>query len=173
MSGKSTVQLTDEHIASMGKMPDAELAKIVGCTPWVVAYHRKKRGIPTFSEVHEQAGKRSLETRREWTAEEDALLGSDSDAAVAQHIGRTRASVAQRRIGLGIPSARRARGIAPRSTNTIHLSEEMRAALHELEPHVRQRYKDAGLPIVRVEPWQIVEIALTDLLASARSKRPL
>lgn len=171
MAGKSTVPWTDEHIALMGTMPDAELAKIVGCTPWVVAYHRKKRGVPVFSSSHERAGQKSLATRRDWTAEEDALLGSDSDTVVALHLGRTRASVAQRRAGLGIPSARRARGIAPRSTNTIRLSEEMRAVLEELEPYIRQRYNDAGLPIMRVEPWQIVEIALHELLDVERDKR--
>lgn len=42
--------------------------------------------------------------RPDWTPNEDALLGTDRDRAVAQKVGRTIAAVRQRRQALGIPA---------------------------------------------------------------------
>jgi hypothetical protein len=40
-------------------------------------------------------------TQRRWTPDEDALLGTDTDQAIANRLGRSRASVKLRRIRLG------------------------------------------------------------------------
>ena len=44
-----------------------------------------------------------------WTAEETALLGKDSDVAIAARLGITPASVRHRRVLLGIPARWRGR----------------------------------------------------------------
>ena len=51
---------------------------------------------------------------RPWAAEELALLGTDTDRAVAARIGRTESAVRQMRSKLGIPATwgRRAKGRA-------------------------------------------------------------
>jgi hypothetical protein len=40
-----------------------------------------------------------------WTAEQDALLGTDRDGLVAFRIGKTKIAVTTRRVKLGIPAA--------------------------------------------------------------------
>jgi hypothetical protein len=42
--------------------------------------------------------------RKFWTPEKDALLGTDSDCAIAKRLGVTHAAVWQRRQKLGIPA---------------------------------------------------------------------
>jgi hypothetical protein len=44
-----------------------------------------------------------------WTAKQDALLGTETDRSVAEKLGRTSASVAIRRVKLGIKSPREKR----------------------------------------------------------------
>lgn len=52
---------------------------------------------------------RDINGRRRWTSDEDALLGTDTDAHVAELLGATRKSVTNRRVRLGIPKYRRTR----------------------------------------------------------------
>jgi hypothetical protein len=63
-------------------------------------------------------------TRRPWGPEEELLLGTMSDAALARRLGRTRAAVAQRRSRVG--KVRRPRGRA--------WTPEEEALLHSLPP---------------------------------------
>lgn len=54
------------------------------------------------------AGKRPLNSvRPDWKPEEDSLLGSDFDRAIARKVGRTIAGVRQRRHNLGIAAYRK------------------------------------------------------------------
>jgi hypothetical protein len=46
---------------------------------------------------------------REWTHDEEALLGTDRDGVIAARLGRTRGAVVQRRLTLGIPPAGKGR----------------------------------------------------------------
>jgi len=41
--------------------------------------------------------------RRRWTPEEDALLGTDTDAVISSRLGRSKTAVCNRRHDLGIP----------------------------------------------------------------------
>lgn len=48
--------------------------------------------------------KRGIIVAKSWTAAELALLGTDTDAAIAERIGRTRLIVQKRRVAAGIPA---------------------------------------------------------------------
>lgn len=76
----------------MGKLPDEEVADRTGHSTCSIQTKRCKLGIyveePKF---------------KYWTPEEDALLGTDSDKAMAAKIGRTIDAVYARRLKLGIP----------------------------------------------------------------------
>ena len=69
---------------------DAEVARLIGRHPHVVAKHRRRLGIP------------ALRRRRPWTRAEDRLLGTLPDPAVGKRIGRLPSTVGHRRRKLGI-----------------------------------------------------------------------
>lgn len=192
MAGKSKFDWTAERAALLGTMPDRHLAQQLGITPVMVAYQRKQLGIKQYTapSVWHAANDRLLGTktdaalaqemgvpkhvvlhrRRElkipafgpsgwpaWPQEQVQLLGTMPDAELAQQIGRSVSAVRQQRLTLGIKAYRGYPG-------AIVITHEMRVKLDALEPLLMQRYKDAGLPIARLEPWQIVDIALTEMM---------
>ena len=190
MAGQPQFDWTRERAALLGTMPDRHLAQRLGVTPVMVAYQRKRLGIEKFappsawSDQHDHLlGTKTdaalaqelgvpkhlvLKRRRAlkipafgpsgwpaWPQEQVHLLGTMPDAELAQQIGRSVSAVRQQRLTLGIKAFRYSASIA--------ITPEMRAKLEALEPVLLQRYKDAGLPITRLEPWQIVEIAISEL----------
>jgi hypothetical protein len=80
-----------EHLALLGKMPDAEVAARTGRRENAVRVKRYKLGIPNPSGPG-------------WTAEELDLLGTAPDAEVATRIGRTEGAVTLKRCRLRIPT---------------------------------------------------------------------
>ena len=191
MAGKPKFDWTAERAALLGTMPDRHLAQQLGITATMVAYKRKQLGIKQYAapSAWSAANDRLLGTktdaalaqelgvpkhvvlnrRRElqipafgpsgwpaWPQEQVQLLGTMPDAELAQQIGRSVSAVRQQRLALGIKSCRSYPGV-------IAITPELRAKLDVLEPLLLQRYKDAGLPIARLEPWQIVEIAISEL----------
>jgi hypothetical protein len=82
-----------EHLALLGKLPDAEVAARTGRSENGVRVKRCKLGISNPSGPG-------------WTAEELALLGTAPDAEVAARVGRTEGAVTLKRCRLGIPTAR-------------------------------------------------------------------
>ena len=190
MAGKSKFHWTAESSALLGTMPDRHIAQKLGITPVMVAYQRKRLGIKQYAAPSTWAAENDhllgtktdaalakelgvakhtvLNRRRElkipafgpsgwpaWPQEQVHLLGTMPDAELAQQIGRSVSAVRQQRLTLGIKAFRYSASIA--------ITPEMRAKLEALEPVLLQRYKDAGLPITRLEPWQIVEIAISEL----------
>jgi hypothetical protein len=77
----------------LGKVPDAELARIAGVCVKTVATERLRRRIAAFA---------SHRRRYEWTPESIALLGSAIDAEVAAALGISHSAVAYKRLLLGI-----------------------------------------------------------------------
>ena len=75
-------------------MPDGQLAKVLGRPRASVRNRRLRLGIELENRV-----------RRDWTPEEDALLGRYSDSEVARRLNRTYKSVQGRRLALKIVSA--------------------------------------------------------------------
>lgn len=190
MAGKSKFHWTDESAALLGTMPDRHLAQQLGITPVIVAYQRKQLGIKQYAAPSTWAAENDhllgtktdaalaqelgmpkhlvLKRRRElkipafgpsgwpaWPQEEIKKLGTMPDAELAQQIGRSVSAVRQQRLALGIKAFRHSAAIA--------ITPELRAKLDALEPVLLQRYRDAGLPMARLEPWQIVEIAINEL----------
>lgn len=196
MAGQPQFDWTREHAALLGTMPDRHLAQRLGITPVMVAYQRKRLGIKKFappsawSDQHDHLlGTKTdaalaqelgvpkhlvLKRRRAlkipafgpsgwpaWPQEQVHLLGTMPDAELAQQIGRSVSAVRQQRLALGIK--------AFRYSASITITPEMRVKLETLEPMLLQRYKDAGLPIARLEPWQVVDVALTELMKKYES----
>ena len=196
MAGQPQFDWTREHAALLGTMPDRHLAQRLGITPVMVAYQRKRLGIKKFappsawSDQHDHLlGTKTdaalaqelgvpkhlvLKRRRAlkipafgpsgwpaWPQEQVHLLGTMPDAELAQQIGRSVSAVRQQRLALGIKAFRPSAAIA--------ITPEMRVKLEALEPVLLQRYRDAGLPMARLEVWQIVEIALTELVKKYES----
>lgn len=192
MAGKPKFDWTAERAALLGTMPDRHLAQQLGITPVMVAYQRKQLGIKQYAapsawstandhllgtKTDEALAKdlgvakhTVLNRRRElkipafgpsgwpaWPQEQIKKLGTMPDAELAQQIGRSVSAVRQQRLTLGIKAYRGYPG-------AIVITPEMRVKLEALEPLLMQRYKDAGLPIARLEPWQIVDIALTEMV---------
>ena len=190
MAGQPQFDWTREHAELLGTMPDRHLAQRLGITPVMVAYQRKRLGIKKFSPPSAWSDQHDhlLDTKTDhalakelgvpkhvvlkrrcalkipafgpsgwpaWPKEQAQLLGTMPDAELAQQIGRSVSAVRQQRLTLGIKAFRYSASIA--------ITPEMRAKLEALEPVLLQRYKDAGLPITRLEPWQIVEIAISEL----------
>ncbi|WP_148237985.1 hypothetical protein [Alicycliphilus denitrificans] len=149
----------NDHL--LGTMPDGELAAMLAVSIQTIKYHRLSQGI----ELRRRGG--------EWTEDEIKLLGTDADRVIAEKLGRSAASVTLRRLRLGIAAARRTGrlSIQPGAPQAIRISDEMRELFAELEPLLLPRYQGAGLPVDRLEPWQITEIALRELLATLRKSK--
>ncbi len=54
------------------------------------------------------------------------------------------------------------------SKNSIRLDAETLAKVVELEPLASRAMREMGLPVRRLEPWQVVEWALNQALAQAK-----
>lgn len=197
MAGKSKFHWTAESSALLGTMPDRHLAQRLGITPVMVAYQRKQLGIKQYAAPSTWAAENDqllgtktdavlakelgvakhtvLNRRRElkipafgpsgwpaWPQEQVRLLGTMPDAELAQQIGRSVSAVRQQRLALGIKACRGYPG-------AIAITPELRAKLDALEPVLLQRCRDSCLPIARLEPWQVVDIALTELVKKYES----
>ena len=103
------------------------------------------------------------------TDEIKAQLGTMPDVDIAKIHGVSRMTVRVWREKLEIPAfLGRSKKRSPR---IIVESQFVIDALKELEPIILQRYIEAGLPIDRLHTWQIIEIAVRDLLNSARREK--
>ena len=87
--------------------------------------------------------------RRPWTAEELALLGTDTDAAVARRIGRTQTAVymQRRKLGLapGIPHTRTWTKAELRLLGK-HSDAEVASRLGVSRKHVLEMRRRRGVP---------------------------
>ena len=106
-----------------------------------------------------------------WTGEELELLGTDTDAEIGRVLRRSASSVRQARLNRGIPAYRVAIGSPERRERAglIRVNDSTRDLISELEPLLLLRYQAAGLPIDRLDPWQIVEIALRELRSGMKN----
>lgn len=130
---------------------------------------REKRALARLQDTTTLGGPRGVP----WADDEIALLGTDTDRAIAARLGRSIASVKLQRDRHGIPAAfRTGKRLVPGAVpSVIRPNDTMRELLGELEPLLLLRYQSAGLPADHLEPWQIVEIALKELAAALRKER--
>lgn len=82
-----------EHTHLLGVLSDYQVAQLAGLKPATVTYHRKKLGIAAANAV-----------APDWSAEEDAKLGTMTDVELAEQIGRTADAVYLRRMRMKIPA---------------------------------------------------------------------
>lgn len=88
------VPFPPEYEAQLGVLSDKDLAKLTGRSVAYIAKCRKEKGLesPTSRRRHD------------WTEEDDALLGTDTDANIAERIGVCTTSVSLRRRIKSIPA---------------------------------------------------------------------
>ncbi len=91
---------TAREAALLGTASDAAVAAELGVSRSVVTMKRRVLGIPPFN-----SPPRELQAEP-WTAEEDALLGTISDARLAEALARSRMAVYLRRRMLGIRASK-------------------------------------------------------------------
>jgi hypothetical protein len=81
---------TQEDLALLGKVPDAEVARRTGRSIITVQQARGKRGIPNPA------------PSKAWTAEDDELVRTLPPAEAARRTGRGLQAVQRRRVKLGL-----------------------------------------------------------------------
>jgi hypothetical protein len=86
---------TPRRDAWLGRLPDAEIGRRVGCTPQSVMSRRRKLGIPACNPRNPS---------RPWTPVEEKLLGFFRDDQVARRLGRSIRAVRDRRAKYHIPA---------------------------------------------------------------------
>jgi hypothetical protein len=96
---------TPDVVARLGKEPDAAIARDLGISPRAVCNKRLRLGIPCFGRSTRPATPRPT-VRGDWTPENMARLGNETDSAIAGDLGITRQAVWSKRQQLGIPSCR-------------------------------------------------------------------
>lgn len=77
----------------LGTAPDADVASAIGRTRYDVAARRRRVKVALVPSDY----------RMEWSAEQDALLGTMSDRSLAKNLGVATPTVTRRRVALGIP----------------------------------------------------------------------
>jgi hypothetical protein len=91
--GQSRLYWSKEAMAALGKLPDAEVAKIAGCSVGTVSRKREFHGIPPFQ---------APIVPGDWDADQLALLGKIPDAKFARMVGAAAQTVRRAREHLGI-----------------------------------------------------------------------
>ena len=94
---------TAEDDKLLGLRPDAQVAMLLGVAVSAVKHRRQQLRILLPGQ------ERRATHPKPWAAEDDAMLGTVSDAQVAQRLGRTVSCVKARRVRLGTPSYRASR----------------------------------------------------------------
>lgn len=80
-------------VSLLGTMLDRELGQRYGMTQGAITRIRSKLGIPAFVQPHN------------WTQEQLARLGVDTDLAIASDIGLSKSTVSKKRTEMGIAPA--------------------------------------------------------------------
>lgn len=115
-----------------------------------------------------------------WTDETQALLGTMPDAHLARQLGCSMSYVHLQRTRLGIPAhgrratssgAAEARRAKPPKLPTLQIDQALAAKLDELAPLIAERFRALGLPVRSLEPWQVVEFCVEQVLQQARRER--
>jgi len=94
------IEWTPKMIRRLGTASDTIVAKKLGIHSSSVRYKRQLLGIPPFHPKRRHAG------THEWTPQKLALLGTMSDAEVAEELGIHKATVSTKRKQLGIAASR-------------------------------------------------------------------
>lgn len=127
-------------VERMGAVADEVLARECGVAPATIADRRRRLGIP----AHEQD-----KAAVEWTAEMDAMIGTQPDGDLANIWGVSGEAVRRRRLKLGVPAGRakvewtegRLRLLAGEADNAV-AAEKLALTVAAVKT-ARSRYKQA------------------------------
>lgn len=153
---------TADEDGRLGSESDAQIALELGRTETAVRLRRYLLNKPAHAS--------DLPQPTQWPDGFVEALGKAPDHVVADRFGVSVTTVKSQRQKLGLVAVRSGPTRPVRST-TLLLTPDHIAAINALEPLLIDRYRAAGLPLQRLESRQIVEIALNELLASARKAR--
>ncbi len=99
---------TEEDVALLGTMPDKLAAPLLGVSYDTVGARRRRLGIPPYRRPSApKPDPNRPRVKINWTPEDDALLGTMSDAEVGERLGRSEKAAFARRNRLGIHAVRR------------------------------------------------------------------
>ena len=107
--------------------------------------------------------------QRQWSPEEDAMLGTDSDGMIARKIGASPPTVRKRREKLGIPKYAN----TPTTGKRLRLlrDPEMNAKLDELKPFLAQEFTRRGVPVRSVDDQTAVLFLLDQALSAFKKAK--
>jgi hypothetical protein len=94
-----------------------------------------------------------LPRRRPWTAEETALLGTDTDRAIAERLGIPRRAVTQERVRLRIPGISQHWNAQETALLGTAPDSRLAARIGKSASAIRQRRDRLGIPAFRVVQW--------------------
>jgi hypothetical protein len=118
--GRQRGSILDRHLDIVGKLPDAEVARKVGCTPTNVSVYRKKNNIPDPPNKGEKTGRRpgrppkAVEARAEAKIEARPAVKTEAVASEAARVSRIPVVEAPRQ-----PEPTRTRVLPPSAESVI------------------------------------------------------
>ncbi len=100
-----------------------------------------------------------MREKKGWSAEDDALLGTDTDAAIAERLGRNMRTVQKRRQALGIVAHR-----AEKSHPTPYRDEKKTAKIQAM--FTPREYEEICAACERLgkKPWEMSRAGLLALI---------
>lgn len=111
-----------------------------------------------------------------WTPEQDALLGTDTDSAIAHRLGRTRMAVTLRRQRLQIPPYQQhvgdhkyASGAGSLGARTLNLDVRTAEKLDRCAFAMVADLDRRGIPVKQLHGWQVVSMLCDMYLEQTQS----
>lgn len=153
-------QWTPEADALLGTESDMSVATRLGISHMAVLTRRNKLNISALNQKIVTA---------KWTQAMDDEIGKGTDADVAKKLGLSEGQVMTRRRKLNIAR------VTPSDTNRrvtgvkVFVHSGLYEKICKLEPFFIERFLARGLPVQKLEAWQIIECAI-DLTEKTLSK---
>jgi hypothetical protein len=108
-----------------------------------------------------------LPRRRPWSAEETALLGTDTDRAISERLGIPKRAVTQERVRLRIPGLSQLWNEQETALLGTAPDSQLAARIGKSATAIRQRRDRLGIPAFRVVEWTDVMIGLLGTASDA------
>jgi hypothetical protein len=147
---------TQEIDAMIASATNLHVSRLFGMSVVAVSKRRAELGLPTIAKRAPHA---------KFTAEMDAALVNSSAREAAEALGVTIEQVYWRRERLGLAAIHNApRFHRSRTGEPLVLDQKLLAKIRNLEPVLLEQFEKNGLPIRKIEDWQIIEVAIDFLI---------
>jgi hypothetical protein len=133
---------------------------------------KRKRGERS-REMWKHPEKYGLPAHREWTAEQDALIGTDTDSAIARALNLPYSAIAYRRHSLGIARPSRRWTANQMALLGTAADQEVGRRVGKSATAVAKKRLERGIPAFEEAPWTPEEIALLGTASDAAIGRRL